>query len=234
MKRCNKCKTEKPESEFPKDSTRKCGLRPSCKRCYNVYMKERNDQKGGRQRILAMVDLARLPTPEFKYCWGCATTKPGSEFHADRWQRDSLTSRCKLCIKARDAGKQTGQGSKQAEYARRTAANAMKHERDACGIRPNRTGFGWVYRACSVDLPGLVKIGYSVNPDKRIRNQAFSVSRLDIADKFKAGVVAETYLHAQLTRSGLRVRNEWFTWNETAEELWDAEKTHWSQLAFLE
>ena len=39
MKRCNKCNTTKPKTEFHKDSSRKCGVYSSCKICKAKYTK---------------------------------------------------------------------------------------------------------------------------------------------------------------------------------------------------
>ena len=37
MKYCKKCDTDKPESEFSKDKSRKCGLQPTCKACQRAF-----------------------------------------------------------------------------------------------------------------------------------------------------------------------------------------------------
>jgi hypothetical protein len=40
MKTCPKCKTEKEESEYTKDKTRKDGLYPTCKKCFSISKKK--------------------------------------------------------------------------------------------------------------------------------------------------------------------------------------------------
>lgn len=40
MKTCNHCKTEKPETDFFKQSRSKDGLQPRCKACANKYYKK--------------------------------------------------------------------------------------------------------------------------------------------------------------------------------------------------
>jgi len=40
MKKCFKCKLEKEESDFSKDTTRKDGLNSKCKSCQSEYYKK--------------------------------------------------------------------------------------------------------------------------------------------------------------------------------------------------
>lgn len=44
MKKCNKCKIEKPLSEFSKDKNRKDGLQPRCKSCNREYREQNRER----------------------------------------------------------------------------------------------------------------------------------------------------------------------------------------------
>jgi hypothetical protein len=46
MKKCSKCKIEKPLSDYHKRSNRPCGVRSQCKECYLLYPKESKRRDG--------------------------------------------------------------------------------------------------------------------------------------------------------------------------------------------
>lgn len=86
MKLCQDCNTEKPETEFYRDSTRPDGLNWRCKPCHKAHV--------ARINMLP----PRNPPPEgMKRCQRCKETKPLEEFHSDKGQYDGKQRVCKAC-----------------------------------------------------------------------------------------------------------------------------------------
>lgn len=75
--------------------------------------------------------------------------------------------------------------------------------------RAGITAKGYVYFMRS-ELTGLIKIGYSVNPDKRHKSiQTSNGGDVTLLTAFKGTMADEQKLHEQFAES--RVRGEWFT-----------------------
>lgn len=89
-KRCPRCKTVKPVTEYHKNRANLDGLTAYCKPCARELAAEQRD------RAVA----ARKPT-DTKHCRRCDTVKLVSEFHKDARGRDGLYSYCKECAKAK-------------------------------------------------------------------------------------------------------------------------------------
>lgn len=89
-KRCPRCETAKPVSEFHKNRRNTDGLMAYCKPCAKELAAEQ------RERAIA----ARTDT-DTKRCPRCDTTKLVGEFHRDGKSRDGLYSYCKECNKAK-------------------------------------------------------------------------------------------------------------------------------------
>lgn len=92
MRICSKCKTEKPEYQFPLDRRKKSGRGSHCLTCVSA----KNAAYLQKNRARASVEI-----PETKHCTRCDTTKPSSEFGFDSTRPDGLLSACKLCARAR-------------------------------------------------------------------------------------------------------------------------------------
>lgn len=80
MKKCSKCKLEKPTSEFYKDMAQKSNLTPSCKSCLKLAMPKNN-----------------TPTVASKLCPDCKMIKSSSEFRRYTRSQSGLQAYCKQC-----------------------------------------------------------------------------------------------------------------------------------------
>jgi hypothetical protein len=89
-KRCPRCETAKPVSEYHRNRRNSDGLTAYCKPCTVDLAAEQ------RARAVA----ARKDT-DTKHCTKCNAAKLVSEFHKDGRSRDGLCSYCKECNKAR-------------------------------------------------------------------------------------------------------------------------------------
>lgn len=96
MKRCSRCKQEKPVNGFNKNRRMKDGLDNRCRECTRAYRREYNKKNAARQPDEIIVPLE-------KRCPGCGVTRPSSEWHRNRAQPDGLASQCKPCMRARVA-----------------------------------------------------------------------------------------------------------------------------------
>ena len=90
MKKCSKCGKTKPESEFPKDRTRKDGLHQRCKACKNAYSRQRYKTKRG-------ASSGKVEKDNMKRCSGCGQLKTRDEYSKDRTKKDGLYHLCKVC-----------------------------------------------------------------------------------------------------------------------------------------
>lgn len=109
-KRCPRCETAKPVSEFHKNRRNTDGLMAYCKSCSAELASEQ------RERAIA----SRKDT-DTKHCRRCDTTKLVGEFHKDGKSRDGLCAYCKECNRAK-ARKWAG------ENPERVKAQAQKRQ----------------------------------------------------------------------------------------------------------
>lgn len=91
MKRCSRCKLNKPHTEFGGASSRKDGLRPYCKSCRHERYKERKIAIKEHLKINP-IDLRQL-----KQCSQCKIKKPNIEFNKHCGNSSGLSTRCKSC-----------------------------------------------------------------------------------------------------------------------------------------
>lgn len=106
QKRCVTCGAEKPLTEFHKCKSKPDGLFPTCKVCAcaraNAWRKrnpkrDSEIQKGTRMRRKARGVKYDAPKTGTKYCNGCQTEKPVTDFYADRDEPSGLRYRCGAC-----------------------------------------------------------------------------------------------------------------------------------------
>ena len=90
-KRCPSCKIQKPNAEFNKTKTTVNGLQWCCKLC------SRADQKRLREKLSKRETITH---PLTKFCSGCKTNKPSTEFNKTRTMPDGLQGWCRDCTKA--------------------------------------------------------------------------------------------------------------------------------------
>lgn len=98
---CPDCGIEKPISEFRRNKARPDGLSFYCKECFSFRDKagyrKREEKKGRKVR-------ERVATADgFKWCPGCETVKPHSEWSRNRASKDGIASYCKVCMAKRGA-----------------------------------------------------------------------------------------------------------------------------------
>lgn len=88
-KRCPKCKTTKPVSEFYKSKQTKDGLRSWCKECFKAGTRTDYHKRPPKPRSL-----------EPKRCSSCGEIKPADQFDSKPKGGDGLDTRCKACMSA--------------------------------------------------------------------------------------------------------------------------------------
>jgi hypothetical protein len=87
-KRCGTCRLVKPVADFARSRARGDGLQGRCRACCNAYARSRT--RRGRDR------LAR----GYKWCPGCETYLPSSDFFSNPYRTDRLQPYCYLCLEA--------------------------------------------------------------------------------------------------------------------------------------
>lgn len=68
---------------------------------------------------------------------------------------------------------------------------------------------GYVYRACSDDLPGRIKIGFSANPEARVRKLSRIYRRPIKLIDYVPGTMLDEHAEHCLLRA-VRIEGEWF------------------------
>jgi hypothetical protein len=102
VKVCSKCKVEKDENEFHKDSLTKEGLVCWCKLCTSVYGKRyrelhSEENKQHQKEYREANKNSNKIIPEYKICNKCGANKKSDDFHKDITRKDGLTNYCKEC-----------------------------------------------------------------------------------------------------------------------------------------
>lgn len=93
VKRCSRCKQEKPRTEFGEDQGRKDGLQRYCRECTRAYQRERRKKNAAR-------NPDEIVIPSEKRCPRCGITRPLSEWPGNRTRFDGLEGYCKPCKRA--------------------------------------------------------------------------------------------------------------------------------------
>lgn len=88
VKKCAKCKIEKPFTEFNSDKTNKDGLESRCRRCKS------EDNKKRLQKKKQTIEYAFVTE---KVCNKCDQCLPASQFQKDSYSKDCLKKMCKKC-----------------------------------------------------------------------------------------------------------------------------------------
>jgi 5-methylcytosine-specific restriction endonuclease McrA len=92
MKTCRRCKQNKKQTEFYKNSAMADGLQNYCKSCIKESRQGKKYQSdGSRSKPIVL--------PGHKYCRPCNTVKPTSEFFNSKSRSDGLADECKECRK---------------------------------------------------------------------------------------------------------------------------------------
>jgi hypothetical protein len=94
MKVCLDCKEELPLEDFLTDY--KGRIYPRCTPCLRI--KQRRD----KDKNIAAYELRGGPALAEKLCRGCDTVKPASEFYPHKQTKHGLSTKCKLCVNARE------------------------------------------------------------------------------------------------------------------------------------
>jgi Recombination endonuclease VII len=98
VKTCPECRIDKPISEFSRNASRPDGLQFYCKTCFSCHGAEAHRR---RQARLGKPVRDRPEIPEgHRWCPGCHTVQPFSNWHKNRTQPSGLVSKCKDCRKA--------------------------------------------------------------------------------------------------------------------------------------
>lgn len=98
MKKCKRCKIEKPLNQFWKNSNRIDGVLSRCKICMTSLI---NDRKAG---INLPFCKTPLENPNYHRCCDCLLEKPYSEYHKSKGRKNGLDRVCKICVLKRRFG----------------------------------------------------------------------------------------------------------------------------------
>ncbi|MFJ2235995.1 endonuclease VII domain-containing protein [Streptomyces sp. NPDC087859] len=91
LKRCPRCKEDKPRAAFASNKLMRDGLQVYCRECASAYHQARQVAKGRNVRPRVEVP------PGHKYCRTCGEIKPHSEWTRNRSASDGLATLCKSC-----------------------------------------------------------------------------------------------------------------------------------------
>ena len=99
MKQCTKCRKQKHESKFHKNSKNKDGLKYWCKDCGRAYTRKRYKKEGkGLKQYYRYEECHRVVDGvKQKRCRRCKSWKTESEFYKRRKHNDGLAVWCKEC-----------------------------------------------------------------------------------------------------------------------------------------
>lgn len=89
MRRCCKCRVEKPVDKFCRNKAIKDGIHIKCKQCCNDEAKARKEAR--RNGLISTVQRNSKP------CSKCQQVRPISDFYVDNNSSDGRTSCCKSC-----------------------------------------------------------------------------------------------------------------------------------------
>jgi hypothetical protein len=91
VKRCSRCKQNKPRAAFASNKAMRDGLQAYCRECSAEYYRQRQEACGRKPR-------PKVDAPAgHKYCQRCGEVKPHSEWDRNRTASDGLSTRCKAC-----------------------------------------------------------------------------------------------------------------------------------------
>lgn len=94
MKKCTKCKEEKPLDEFYKQKNKPDGLQPKCKSCCKQYSKNQKDNYKSKVNIQREITKDSL-----KKCYVCGEYKiRHNNFSVCNSNIDGFQDKCKKCI----------------------------------------------------------------------------------------------------------------------------------------
>ncbi len=109
MKRCYKCRRQKPLSDFYRDERAKDALKSECKACFGTmgkkYAQANRDRINARSRESRAANRKPKPQPQslivgLKVCRECGMIKLLKDYCADSKSRDRLRYECKTCQRA--------------------------------------------------------------------------------------------------------------------------------------
>jgi hypothetical protein len=95
---CTKCNTEKPVSDFYRNSKCKRGHQAHCKQCHALTKKEPRIPLEVKTPIKSIdVPTKPIPIPTNKKCTKCLETKLIADFNKNKSSKDGYNSQCRIC-----------------------------------------------------------------------------------------------------------------------------------------
>ncbi|MFI0738473.1 endonuclease VII domain-containing protein [Streptomyces sp. NPDC021100] len=91
VKRCARCREDKPRAAFAANRSLRDGLQSYCRVCAAEYHQERQKAKGKNVRPRVVVPSGH------KHCRRCGETKPHSQWSRNSSASDGLATACKSC-----------------------------------------------------------------------------------------------------------------------------------------
>lgn len=143
IKRCSKCKSHKPTTEFSKNKYQKSGLAPACKDC--MYIAIQRYRKKRQEKAKELRRLTRLNKTS-KVCKVCNTDKPFSQFSTASRIVDGHKTICIAC---------NADAINERKRIRRekTIANLPKQKEKAIKVRSQKRRTNPVYRLlCNIRI----------------------------------------------------------------------------------
>ena len=103
VKRCSKCKKEKPITEFYKNRVRKDGYKQYCKVCCSILDKEYRKQNPEKYRQIRRTSYIKHMTPNKRFNYRLKGVYGLSRLEFDEMY-DKQKGKCKLCDKEIQVG----------------------------------------------------------------------------------------------------------------------------------
>ncbi len=105
-KACSKCKKEKPIDEFHKNIRGKYKRSSYCKVCGNIdAVKRWKERKKVKKEAVEKKGEQPRSDDDKQICKICGKEKSLSEFYRDTRLRNGRTTQCKVCVRARQVGR---------------------------------------------------------------------------------------------------------------------------------
>lgn len=141
MKKCSKCKEEKPLTQFYRQTRSKDGYRAACKTCCRYTRKKDHPV-----------------SVEHKRCRRCDTVKTAERFYEEGRKPDGLSSYCRYCTSVMQAAYRYGISESEVEELKSSSCHICGQKQDTNIDHCHETGAvrGALCGACNKAI-GLLK-----------------------------------------------------------------------------
>lgn len=136
-KRCSRCGIEKPLTAFHQDSSRRYGVHPHCRDCFNAAGRERYRARKGGNQLRRRLHGPIEPLPVSKVCSKCGIDKPIDAYGKQKGGRHGRHPTCKEC---RRASTRRHYEANREDILAKQKLNPQKHENQRWAERKAKYG----------------------------------------------------------------------------------------------